>query len=338
MPPKLKMMLDIEEVDNDASVSMTWSIDPSGTMRHKGTGLKVSPDAGITYAGQEYKLSPADIELDTSSHLGAGAGGVVQKGIIKKTGVAVAIKTVKVDDKGKREMLLNEIRGLVQAAGCPHLVQWYAGFVSKRTNAVHVALEFMDLGSLADLKKRMKGEGVPPTHLSCITMQIMKGLDFLHERRLLHRDIKPENILHNKEGQVKLTDFGIAKDLDTTLAMAGTFVGTVTYMSPERCLGQDYSLASDIWSVGMVIYELATGKYPFADISTFPVLFEHLCEKPEPRLDAGLYPPELCDFVGLCLTRDVAKRQDTTQLCQHDFVTKNVGTQAAFVELLATLS
>lgn len=336
MPPK--MTLDIDEVDNDASVSMTWSIDPSGTMRHKQTGTKVSPDTGITFEGHEYRLSPEDIELDPSSHLGAGACGVVQKGIIKKTGTPVAVKTVKVDDKGKREQLLNEIRGLVQAEGCPHLVQWYAGFVSKRTNAVHVALEFMDLGSLADLKKRLQGHGVPPVHLSCITSQIMKGLDHLHNRKLLHRDIKPENILHNRLGQVKLTDFGIAKDLDTTLAMAGTFVGTVTYMSPERCWAQDYSLASDIWSVGMVIYELATGKYPFADISTFPVLFEHLCEKPEPRLDSGKFPPELCDFVASCLTRDVAKRQDTHELCQHDFVTKDVGSLEALADLLASLS
>merc|ERR1712217_872098 len=150
-----------------------------------------------------------------------------------------------------------------------------------------------DLGSLADLKKRLlaRQEILPPIYLSCITAQIMKGLDHLHNKKLLHRDIKPENILHNHLGEVKLTDFGIAKDLDTTLAMANTFLGTVTYMSPERCLGQDYSLESDIWSVGMVIYELATCKYPFADISTFPVLFEHLCEKPEPRLDAGAFPP-----------------------------------------------
>jgi len=336
MPPKM-MKLEIEEIDNDASVSMTWSIDPSGTMRHKGSGLKVSTDTGITFEGQEYRLSPEDIELDTSSHLGAGACGVVQKGVIKKTGVAVAVKTVKVDDKGKREQLLNEIRGLVQAEGCPHLVQWYAGFVSKRTNAVHVALEFMDLGSLADLKKRLHGQGVPPSHLACITSQIMKGLDHLHDRKLLHRDIKPENILHNRLGQVKLTDFGIAKDLDTTLAMAGTFVGTVTYMSPERCLGQDYSLASDIWSVGMVIYELATGKYPFADISTIPILFEHLCDKPEPRLDAS-FPPELCDFVAACLTRDVAKRQDTPHLCRHAFVGPCAGAQEELAALFASLA
>lgn len=337
MPPP-GMMLDLEDVDEDNSVSMTWSIDPSGTMRHRRTGMKVSTDSGITYEGQEYRLSPEDIQLDEDSHLGAGACGVVMKGVIKKTGIPVAVKTVKVDDKLKREQLLNEIRGLISAQGCVNLVQWYAGFMSRRTNVVHVALEFMDLGSLADLKKRLGGEGVPAVYLSSVAQQTMNGLCFLHGRKLLHRDIKPENILHNRVGEVKLTDFGIAKDLDKTLAMAGTFVGTVTYMSPERCLGQDYSFASDIWSVGMVIFELATGRYPFADIASFPVLFDHLCEKPEPRLDASYFPEELVEFDAYCLTRDVARRPDTEFLLTHAYVTVNVPTTEQLAEWLVSIT
>ncbi|CAE8620395.1 unnamed protein product [Polarella glacialis] len=197
----------------------------------------------------------------------------------------------------------------------------------------------MDLGSLADLKRRAgvrDGTGVPSDYLSSITRQMTLGLAYLHERKLLHRDIKPENILHNRAGEVKLSDFGIAKDLDKTIAMAGTFVGTVTYMSPERCLGQDYSFASDIWSVGMVIFELSTGRYPFADIASFPVLFQHLCEMPEPRLDPSLCPPALVDFAGVCLTRDVARRPDTDVLLLHDYVMVDVCTQAISVEALVT--
>eukprot|EP00913_Durusdinium_trenchii_P018646 g17521.t1 len=274
----------------------------------------------------EYRLlKTEDIELEADSHLGAGACGVVLKGVIKQTGIPVAVKTVKVDDKAKREQLLNEIRGLVAAEGCVNLVHWYAGFLSKRTSVVHVALEYMDLGSLAELKKRLGGYGVPP------------------EKKMLHRDIKPENILHNRQGEVKLTDFGIAKDLDKTIAMAGTFVGTVTYMSPERCLGNDYSFASDIWSVGMVIFELSTGRYPFADracgrqdIVSFPVLFEHLCDKPEPRLDPEYFPAELVEFDAYCLTRDVSRRPDTEFLLAHPFVTYNVPSADQLAEWLVS--
>ncbi|CAJ1360269.1 unnamed protein product, partial [Effrenium voratum] len=125
MPPK--MMLDVDDMDSENSVSMTWSIDPSGTMRHRKTGTKVSTEDGITYEGMEYRLSPEDIELEPDSHLGAGACGVVLKGVIKHSGIPVAVKTVKVDDKAKREQLLNEIRGLIAADGCVNLVHWYAG-------------------------------------------------------------------------------------------------------------------------------------------------------------------------------------------------------------------
>jgi len=336
MPPKM-MMLDVEDVDTDASVSMTWSIDQNGTMRHRRTGMKVSPDEGISFRGRDYKLSPQDIELEEEGRCGAGACGVVMRGTIKETGERVAVKTIKVDDKAKRDSLLREVTGLTASQGCQNLVQWYAGFVNKKTHAVHVVLEFMDLGSLADLKRRMGGAGVPPHMLSCIGVQVMSGLAHLHQHHILHRDIKPENILHNSEGVVKLSDFGIVKDLDATLAMAGTFVGTVTYMSPERCWGNAYDLGSDIWSVGMVFFELATGQYPFADISSFPVLFEHLCEKPEPRLDPGRFPVPLCDFVGSCLTRDVAVRADTQQLTGHAFL-QNPASIEELAAFLATLS
>merc|ERR1712125_169246 len=113
----------------------------------------------------------------------------------------------------------------------------------------------------------------------------MGGLNFLHDAKLLHRDIKPENILHKASGEVKLTDFGISKELTMTADVAVTFMGTVTYMSPERCMGEDYGYKSDIWSVGMVLFELASGKYPFEDISSFPALFQALMDKPEPRLE-----------------------------------------------------
>eukprot|EP00415_Alexandrium_ostenfeldii_P001518 UN1518 len=149
----------------------------------------------------------------------------------------------------------------------------------------------------------------------------MEGMSFLHSKKLMHRDIKPGNILHNSRGEVKLTDFGIAKKMDDGMAsMAKTFVGTTIYMSPERLLGEDYSYGADVWSLGMTYYELATGKYPFPDTSSFPALFESLCEKPEPRLDAEVFPQRLCDYVAACLTRDVGKRLDALSLTRHDFV------------------
>lgn len=138
---------------------------------------------------------------------------------------------------------------------------------------------------------------------------------------MLHRDIKPENILINHEGIVKLTDFGISRGLDSTVAMAATFVGTATYMAPERALGQDYSYASDIWSVGMVFYELAMRQYPFPTITSFPVLFDYLCTRPEPRLPEDReFSPELRDFIARTLVRDVRMRFGADNLLEMPFM------------------
>jgi len=126
-------------------------------------------------------------------------------------------------------------------------------------------------------------------------------------------------VLHSLSGQVKLTDFGISKDLNSEVGVAATFVGTANYMSPERALGKDYSYQSDVWSAGMIIYELATGQYPFATRS-FLELYECLCVKPEPRLDDGAFPAMLRDFVAQCLTRDETKRPDASTLISHEFI------------------
>lgn len=92
----------------------------------------------------------------------------------------------------------------------------------------------------------------------------MVGLDYLHRvRYMIHRDIKPANILMNLAGEVKITDFGISTALGSTLGLAGTYVGTMHYMSPERQENHPYGYDADIWSLGLTVLHLATGKYPY---------------------------------------------------------------------------
>eukprot|EP00928_Gymnodinium_smaydae_P052794 TRINITY_DN36956_c0_g1_i1.p1 TRINITY_DN36956_c0_g1~~TRINITY_DN36956_c0_g1_i1.p1 ORF type:complete len:343 (+),score=66.79 TRINITY_DN36956_c0_g1_i1:65-1093(+) len=315
------MPLALDDLEDTFTGSGSWVTDPTGTIRHVPTGARFSEESGISVEGQEYKLTPADIELDTNTRLGAGASGVVQKGIIKKTGQQVAIKGIKIEGKDKKEQLLNEVKNLVKASWCPNLVTWYGGFVSK--SIVHVVLELMDLGSLKSLATKMRG-GVPAPHLAEISASVMVGLDFLHRQLIVHRDIKPDNILHNSLGEVKLTDFGISRSLDATIAMAGTQIGTQIYMAPEMCMGESYNFAVDIWSYGLVLYELASGEFPFPSLTNFPQLFQCICEKPEPRLDPDVYPPDLANFVAVCLTREVDQRYDTPRLIGLGFVAEHL--------------
>merc|ERR1719321_2492779 len=191
----------------------------------------------------------------------------------------------------------------------------------------------MDRGSLSNMQKAMQFNSVPPRMLAYITKQILRGLQYLKMKNMLHRDIKPENILHNNLGEVKLTDFGISRDLGSDVN-AQSAVGTQTYMSPERVRGSEaggYSYSSDIWSLGVLVYELATGSHPFtSERLSFPVLFFNLCEKPEPRLDPDTHPKVLCDFVACTLVRDVARRAEVDALMKHSFICTDCADQQEF--------
>ena len=96
----------------------------------------------------------------------------------------------------------------------------------------------------------------------------------------VHRDIKPDNILVNSAGEVKLTDFGISKTLEETLAMCYTFVGTMNYMSPERMEGEKYSYPGDIWSLGVILAELASGVFPFQECGSYIEMLESIKSTP----------------------------------------------------------
>merc|ERR1712217_675299 len=111
------------------------------------------------------------------------------------------------------EQLLKEVQNLSLADECPQLIKLHAGFVGQDNEFVHVVIEFMDLGSLADLRRRAAPDVPPADHVACIAAQMTFGLHYLQQKQVLHRDVKPENILHNLAGQVKLTDFGISKSV-----------------------------------------------------------------------------------------------------------------------------
>ena len=161
--------------------------------------------------------------------------------------------------------------------------------------AVKVALELMDIGSLKDVvtlaKKDMnwvansKSPLIPEAVASKTMQMILSGLSYLNIcKKQMHRDIKLDNILVNSQGFVKLTDFGITKQLDETIGLAGTFVGTMNYMSPERMEGEKYSFEGDIWSLGIVLVELMTGSYPYTESKGFLEMLEQIKYEASPNV------------------------------------------------------
>lgn len=162
--------------------------------------------------------------------------------------------------------------------------------------------------------------------LGKIAESVLGGLVYLYEaHRIMHRDIKPSNVLVNSRGNIKLCDFGVATE--TVNSVANTFVGTSTYMAPERIQGGAYSVKSDVWSVGLTVMELAVGRFPFDSneaaagdrASAGPMgildLLQTIVHEPAPKLPKSeAFPPILDDFVAKTLLKDPEERPTPREL------------------------
>eukprot|EP00931_Biecheleriopsis_adriatica_P090978 TRINITY_DN64889_c0_g1_i1.p1 TRINITY_DN64889_c0_g1~~TRINITY_DN64889_c0_g1_i1.p1 ORF type:complete len:342 (-),score=87.07 TRINITY_DN64889_c0_g1_i1:31-1056(-) len=322
----LQLNLDSLE-DEDIQQQESWAVGQDGSLRHCATGIMIG-ESGLR------DIDVSEIEVDQTNLLGRGAGGVVCRAVHKPSGMPLAVKVVRVEIKEKRDQLLNEIRTMMRIKS-HFLVDLIDAYVHKDTGCVHVALGYMDYGSLADVQRRV--ERVPEHLLALICMQILEGLKMLHLSNIVHRDVKLGNILVNSRGVVKVTDFGISKNLGDSLNVCETFVGTATHMSPERVLGEDYGFSADIWALGLCVYQLACGVYPYGSVSSFPVLFDNLCHRPEPRLKTPKYSTELCYFVELQLQKRPELRASAIQLQASDFILNNLPkvSESALIRWLA---
>ncbi|CAM9456584.1 unnamed protein product [Phaeothamnion confervicola] len=243
----------------------------------------------------------------------------------------LALKIMNLFDKGKRDQLVREINALYDA-DCPCLVKFYGAFY--RESAITIALEFMDGGSLETTLPLTKY--IPERALAAVTFQVLYGLATLHSGKRVHRDIKPSNLLINSAGEVKITDFGISAELTQSINMCRTFVGTFKYMSPERVRSQGYGYQSDLWSLGLVVMECATGRYPLPEEETVIGMVQTIINSEVPKLSRDRFPELMCHFVELCLDKDPSKRLNATVLMGHPwFARQHIADVAGAVAVTA---
>ncbi|KAF8829932.1 hypothetical protein HHX47_DHR2000197 [Lentinula edodes] len=212
-----------------------------------------------------------DSDLKNIAELGMGNGGSVMKVEHVPSGVVMAKKIVLIDAKPSvRKQILRELH-IMHRCSSPFIVSFFGAYLSEPN--ICICMEYMDKGSFDSIYKTIGSKGRPneaitgPIPIGIVRQlakRVLGGLVYLKdEMEVLHRDIKPSNILLNSEGEVKLCDFGVSGELENNVAK--TFVGTSVYMSPERIQGSDYSVKSDVWSLGITLIELAHGCFPFAD-------------------------------------------------------------------------
>lgn len=209
------------------------------------------------------------------SEIGRGGLGVVYKGFDLLLDRSIAIKVINTNILGSEgnARLFQEAR-VIAKLNHPNIVTVYdAGAIEETT---FVVMEFVEGESLHDRPPKNLEELVTIMHFVCA------GLEHAHQHDIIHRDLKPENVMITADGGVRLMDFGLARSISSRLTSEGTIIGTVFYMAPEQALGQPVDKRADLYSLGIMLYELATGRLPFSGDDPMAVITQHLHSTPVP--------------------------------------------------------
>ena len=244
--------------------------------------------------------------------LGRGAMGVVYRATDPVIGRAVAVKTIRLSEEGtglSRPELLSRFQTEARAAGLlthPNIVVVYDA--GEENGLYYICMELIEGKSLQALLDA--GHSFPVPRVLRILEQTCSALQFAHDRNIVHRDIKPANLMLTADDTVKVTDFGTAKILQFGTVQQTTHVmGTPSYMSPEQVKGRPVDGRSDIFSLGVLLYEVLTGEKPFPGQSITTVIYKIVNEEPIPprQLNPSLHPG-LSDIVMRALAKDPEMR------------------------------
>src|SRR5213592_627132 len=212
--------------------------------------------------------------------LGSGGMADVYLAEDQELGRRVALKLL--DDRhASDEQFVERFRREAQsAAGLnhPNIVSIYDR--GEAEGSYYIAMEYLDGRTLKELLVR---NGPPPIPIAIdYARQILHAIGFAHRNGIVHRDIKPHNVVVGRDGRLKVTDFGIARSGASQMTEVGSIIGTAQYLSPEQARGAETDATSDIYSMGVVLYELLTGEVPFSGGVAVEIAMKHLSEVPRP--------------------------------------------------------
>jgi eukaryotic-like serine/threonine-protein kinase len=274
-----------------------------------------------------------------SRKLGSGGMANVYLAQDEHLGRRVAIKIL--DDRHARDdQFVERFRREAQhAAGLshPNIVSIYDRGEAEGT--YYIAMEYVEGRTLKEL---LVARGPSPLGIAIdYTRQILSALRFAHRNGIVHRDIKPHNVIVDGEGRVKVMDFGIARaGAASQMTEAGSIIGTAQYLSPEQARGAPVDQTSDLYSTGIVLYELLTGTVPFTGETPVEIAMKHLSQVPEPPSFHRAEVPRDLDYVALrALAKDPADRYHSAEEMDSDLerIGRGIGVSAETAEAATTV-
>jgi len=178
----------------------------------------------------------------------------------------------------------------------------------------------MDGGCLTDILEQFEDIRLTEPQIAFCCKETLKALSYIHTLHRIHRDIKSDNILLNTSGAIKLADFGYAAQLTQKQQKRNTVVGTPYWMAPELIRGHDYGTKVDIWSLGIMLMEMAEGEPPYMEFPPLRALFLITTKGIPPLKEPQKWSADFNDFFNKCLEKDVEKRPNADELLKHPFV------------------
>lgn len=254
------------------------------------------------------------------SVIGNGGMSIVYKAIDLRTGHDVAIKVLRPEFKQDAEFLERFDREALAASKMSHHNIVNLLDVGEDKDNRFIVMEYVEGKTLKQIIKE-KGR-LSPQVTTQIAIRILSALQHAHKNGIIHRDIKPQNVLVHSEGLIKVSDFGIARMADTqTISKADSVMGSVHYFSPEQAKGEPVTERSDLYSVGVVMYEMLTGHVPFDGETPVAVAMQHIRNKPAPITTFSPdVPPALCRVVMKAMEKNPAERYQSARDMAEDLL------------------